>query len=209
MNCAKKIGLRCFAYFALASWIALFPYKGAWYWNGSSCNAGLRLDSGQLCHGRQFRAWLWTGRFWDQKVGYCYTNGFLFHFRVFSNFLSKLGPFKICGLFLTTLKERGYHMLNVRERWDVKDMFLDLTSQILIFLLFWVNRSCLMRVFPQSFFFKQYGVPSTEIFVWPSFHFHNFTQRFFLFWLAQLAERPSAGREVAGSNPGRTNTQGL
>ena len=29
-------------------------------------------------------------------------------------------------------------------------------------------------------------------------------------WLAQLAERRSAGRsEVAGSNPGRTNTQGL
>ena len=26
-------------------------------------------------------------------------------------------------------------MLNARERWDVKDMFLDLTSQILIFLL--------------------------------------------------------------------------
>ena len=28
-------------------------------------------------------------------------------------------------------------------------------------------------------------------------------------WLAQLGERWSAEREVAGSNPGRTNTQGL
>ena len=28
-------------------------------------------------------------------------------------------------------------------------------------------------------------------------------------WLAQLGERRSAEREVAGSNPGRTNTQGL
>ena len=28
-------------------------------------------------------------------------------------------------------------------------------------------------------------------------------------WLAQLGERPSAEREVAGSNLGRTNTKGL
>ena len=28
-------------------------------------------------------------------------------------------------------------------------------------------------------------------------------------WLAQLIERQSAEREVSGSNPGRTNTQGL
>ena len=28
-------------------------------------------------------------------------------------------------------------------------------------------------------------------------------------WLAQLGERRSTEREVAGSNPGRTNTQGL
>ena len=28
-------------------------------------------------------------------------------------------------------------------------------------------------------------------------------------WLAQLGERRSAEREVTGSNPGRTNTQGL
>ena len=28
-------------------------------------------------------------------------------------------------------------------------------------------------------------------------------------WLAQLGERRSAEREVAGSNPGRTKTQGL
>ena len=47
--------------------------------------------------------------------------------------------------------------------------------------IFWfcVNRSCLMRVFPQTFFFTQYAAPSTEAFVWPSFHFYNFTQRFF------------------------------
>ena len=93
----------------------------------------LRLDSGQLCYGRHFRAWLWTARFWDQKVGYCYTNCFLFHFRVFPNFLSKLGLFKSAICFLTALKERGYPMLNARERWDVKDMFLDLISQMLIF----------------------------------------------------------------------------
>ena len=30
-----------------------------------------------------------------------------------------------------------------------------------------------------------------------------------LAWLAQLGERRSTEREVAGSNPGRTNTQGL
>ena len=28
-------------------------------------------------------------------------------------------------------------------------------------------------------------------------------------WLAQLGERRSAEREVMGSNPGQTNTQGL
>ena len=28
-------------------------------------------------------------------------------------------------------------------------------------------------------------------------------------WLAQLGERRSVEREAAGSNPGRTNTQGL
>ena len=28
-------------------------------------------------------------------------------------------------------------------------------------------------------------------------------------WLAQLGERQSAEREVMGSNPGQTNTQGL
>ena len=28
-------------------------------------------------------------------------------------------------------------------------------------------------------------------------------------WLVQLGERRSAGPEVAGSNPGRTNTQGF
>ena len=88
-------------------------------------------------------------------------------------------------------------MLNARD-----GMFLDLISTN-------PYLSCSMRVFRERFFFKRYAAPSKEAFVWPSFHFHNFTQRFFLFWLAQLAERRSAGREVAGSNPGRTNTQGL
>ena len=62
-----------------------------------------------------------------------YSNGFLFHFRVFSNFLSKLGPFKsaIC-LFDDFQGENLPHVQ--RKRWDVKDMFLVLISQILIFL---------------------------------------------------------------------------
>ena len=70
-------------------------------------------------------------------------------------------------------------MLNARERWDVKDMFLNLISQILIFLLVLCESVLFNEVFPQSFFFKQYAAPSTEEFVGRSFHFHNFTQRFF------------------------------
>ena len=35
VNFAKIIGALCFAYFAFASLIALFPHKGAWYWKGS------------------------------------------------------------------------------------------------------------------------------------------------------------------------------
>ena len=50
----------------------------------------LCLDSGRLCHSRQFREWLWTAEtcrspFWDQKLSYCYTSGLLLH-----NFLSVL-----------------------------------------------------------------------------------------------------------------------
>ena len=71
-----------------------FPTKEPGIEKALHVTLALRLYYGQLCHGRQFTARLWTARFWDQKVGYCYTNGFLFHFRVFSNFLSKLGPFK-------------------------------------------------------------------------------------------------------------------
>ena len=77
------------------------------------------------------------------------------------------------------------------------------------------------------FFFKQYAAPLTKAFVWPSFHSSLCTDvpprlytGFFILtilrkdsinetaaWLAQLAGRRSAGRlEVAGSNPGRTNT---
>ena len=140
--------------------------------------------------------------FLGQKVRYCYTNRFLFHFQVFSDFLSKLGPFKsaIC-LFDDFKGERLPHAQRKREMGRKRYVsWLDITNPYFFFW-FCVNRSCLMRVFPQTFFFTQYAAPSTEAFVWPSFHFHNFTQRFFLFWLAQLAERRSAGREVAGSNP--------
>ena len=71
-------------------------------------------------------------------------------------------------------------MLNARERWDVKDMFLDLISQILsIFLLVLCESVLFNEGFSIEIFFKQYAAPSTEVFVWPSFHFHNFTQRFF------------------------------
>ena len=37
----------------------------------------------------------------------------------------------------------------------------------------------------------------------------NSERRVVAAWLAQLGERRSAEREVAGSNPGPTNTQGL
>ena len=57
--------------------------------------------------------------------------------------------------------------------------WLDIYKSSVFFFWFCVNRSCLMRVFPHTFFFKQYAAPSTEEFVWPSFHFHNFKQRFF------------------------------
>ena len=177
VNCAKKIGVRCFAYFA--SWIALLPHRGAWYWKGSSCNAGtLRLDSSQLCHGRQLRARLWTARFLGQKVRYCYANGFLFHFRVFSNFLSKLGPFKSAICFWLRSR-REATTCSTQEMGRKKCVSWVHIYKSLFFFWFCVNRSCLMRVFPQRFFFKQYAAPSTEAFVWASFHFHNFTQRFF------------------------------
>ena len=106
-----------------------------------------------------------------------YSNGFLFHFRVFSNFLSKLGPFKsaIC-LFDDFQGESLPHVQ--RKRWDVKDMFLVLISQILIFLFVLCESVLSNEGFSIEIFFKQYAAPSTDAFVWPSFHFHNFTQRF-------------------------------
>ena len=70
-------------------------------------------------------------------------------------------------------------MLNARERWDVKDMFLNLISQILIFLLVLCESVLFNEGFSIEIFFKQYAAPSTEAFVWPSLHFQNFTQRFF------------------------------
>ena len=97
-------------------------------------------------------------------------------------------------------------MLNARDG-TYKICFLTWYHKSLFFVWFCVNRSYLIRVFPQRFFFKEYAAPATEAFVWPSFHFHNFTQRFFLFWLAQLEGRRSTGRDVAGSNPGRTKTE--
>ena len=40
--------------------------------------------------------------------------------------------------------------------------------------------------------------------------FYTVTSKFVpAVWVAQLGERRSAEREVTGSNPGRTNTQGL
>ena len=85
----------------------------------------------QLCHGRQFRSWqshTMNCPFLRSKGKLLlYSNGFLFHFRVFSNFLSKLGPFKsaIC-LFDDFQGESLPHVK--RKRWDVKDMFLVLIS---------------------------------------------------------------------------------
>ena len=139
VNCEKKFVVRCFAYFALASLIALFPHKGAWYWKGSSCNAGtLCLNSGQLCHGRQFRAWLWTARFWDQKVSYCYTNVcvcfFLFFFFIFGSFLISWANWVLLNLRFVLDDFKGERLPHAqRKRWDVKNMFLDLISTNLYF----------------------------------------------------------------------------
>ena len=170
----KKFVVLCFAYFALASLITgLFPHKGAWYWKGSSCKAAtLCLNSGKFCHGRQFTAWLWTARFWDQKVSCCCTN--VFFVFIFGSFLISWANWVLLDDFKG---ERLPHAQ--RKRWEVKDVsWLDIYKS-LFFFWFCVNRSCLMRVFPQRFFFKQYAAPSTETFIWPSFHFHNFTQRFY------------------------------
>ena len=109
-------------------------HKGAWYWKGSSCNAGtLCLNSGQLCHGRQFRAWLWTARFWDQKVSYCYTNVcvcfFLFFFFIFGSFLISWANWVLLNLRFVLDDFKGERLPHAqRKRWDVKNMFLDLIS---------------------------------------------------------------------------------
>ena len=44
---------------------------------------------------------------------------------------------------------------------------------------------------------------------WPRLCMYKLVVRDLTAWLAQLGERRSAEREVTGSNPGRTNTQGL
>ena len=97
---------------------------------------------------------------------------FFSNFRIFSNFLSKLGPFKsaICFWEATTCST---------QEMGRKRCFLTWYHKSLLFFWFCVSRSCLTRGFPKRFFFKQCPAPSTEAFVWPSFHFHNFTQRFY------------------------------
>ena len=137
---------------------------------------------------------------------------FFFIFGSFFNFLSKLSPFKSAIFFDDFKEERLPHAQRKREM-DVKDMLLNLISQILIFF-FWfcVNRSRLMRLFPQTFFFTQYAAPSTEAFVWPSFHFYNFTQRFFqrnCRLVSSVCRAPVCWAGGLASNFGRTNTQGL
>ena len=114
----------------------------------------------------------WAARSWDQKVSY----SFFYYFRVFLISWANWVLLNLRFVFLTTFKESLPHAQH--KRWDVKDMFLDLISQILMFLLV----LCELVLFNEGFFieifFKQYAAPSTEAFVWPSFHFHNFTQRF-------------------------------
>ena len=63
--------------------------------------------------------------------------------------------------------------------WDQKLSPCYTNSLPALFSGFCLNWSCLIRVFQQRFFFKQYAAwPSTEAFVWPSFDFHNFSQSF-------------------------------
>ena len=98
-------------------------------------------------------------------------------------------------------------MLNARERWDVKDMFLDLISQILsIFLLV----LCESVLFNEGF--------STDILFHAVCRTVNrsiclaFVPRFFqrnCRLVSSVCRARSAGPEVAASNFGRTNTQGL
>ena len=52
-----------------------------------------------------------------------------------------------------------------------------------------------------------YGLPNSHIIKFQ--RIQNAAAQLAAAWLAQLGERRSAEREVAGSNPGRTNTQGL
>ena len=90
-NAAKKrrflspLLTRFFALFLFGSVFTIFLVA----WNrlhnanqrSHSCNADtLSFNAGRPCHGRKFRKWVWFARFWDPKVSYCYTNGFLFHF---------------------------------------------------------------------------------------------------------------------------------
>ena len=102
-------------------------------------------------------------------------------------------------------------MLNAKERWDVKDMFLNLISQILsIFLLVLCESVLFNEGFSTDILFHAIcRTLNTSI----CLAFVAFSRKGSFnetaAWLAQYAERRSAVPEVAVSNPGRTNTQGL
>ena len=51
----EKIGVLCFAYFTM------FPQRSLFFNRAHNTNQlSFCLDSGRLCHSRQFREWLWT-----------------------------------------------------------------------------------------------------------------------------------------------------
>ena len=101
-------------------------------------------------------------------------------------------------------------MLNLRERWDVKDMFLDLTSQILIFLLVLGEPVLFNEGFSTELLFQAIWHSLNRNICLAFVPFSQFYAKVLSFLVSSVGRaRRSAGREVAGSNPGRTNTQGL
>ena len=102
-------------------------------------------------------------------------------------------------------------MFNVRERWDVKDMFLNLISQILSIFLLVLRESVLFNEgFSRASFSSNMPHPQQKNLSGVRSIFTILRKGSFketAAWLAQLAGRRSAGPEVAGSNFGRTNTQ--
>ena len=123
---------------------------------GIHVTLALCLNSGQLCHGRQFREWHWTAGFWDQKVSYCYSNGFLFHFLFF--FLIFWANWGLLNLQFGIWRfyRREATTCSTQERGRKRYVpWLDIYESSLFFFWFCRNWSCLMRVFAQRFFFKQ------------------------------------------------------